>query len=195
MLIIIIGMGSIIALFILLGHFFDKRNLPSVPADAALVFGTTLAWKARTRWETAAQLFNDGMVRYLIVSGSVRVQGTDMTEAEWFRENLIEQGIPTDRVITENRATNTRENTELVLPILRQHNFKSVILVMSDFEGIRAHLTAKRAWQGHGITIYDYHAPSPGHWSPWTWWMTRKGWHLSWYTLQRIFRYSLWRYL
>jgi uncharacterized SAM-binding protein YcdF (DUF218 family) len=197
MLIIIIGMSSIIilALFVLLGHFFDKRNLPSAPADVALVFGTTLVWKARSRWETAAQLFKQGSVRYLIVSGGVRMRDTNVTEAEWFRANLIEHGIAPDRVIIENRATNTRENTELVLPILRQRNFQTVILVMSDFEGVRAHLTAKRAWQGHGITIYDYHAPSPGHWSPWTWWMAREGWHLTWYTLQRIFRYSLWKYL
>jgi hypothetical protein len=65
---------------------------------------------------------------------------------------------------------------------------------MSDFEGLRAHLTAKRAWQGQGIAIYDCHAPSTGHWNPWTWWLTREGRSLTWYTVSRLFRYRLWPY-
>lgn len=180
---------------ILLGHFFNKRDLHSVPADAALVFGTGLSWKARSRWTTAAHLFREGMVRYIIVSGGARVKGKLLTEAEWFRAELIDEGVPPERILLENRATNTAENTQFALPLLKQNNFETVILVMSDFEGIRAHLTAKRAWQGQGIKIYDYHASSKGHWSPWTWWITREGRSLTWYTLPRLFRYGLWKHL
>jgi hypothetical protein len=66
---------------------------------------------------------------------------------------------------------------------------------MSDFEGIRAHLTARRAWIGHDIEVYDVHAASVGHWNPWTWWLTPEGWRLTWYTVPRLFRYRLLSYL
>lgn len=55
-----------------------------------------------------------------------------------------------------------KQNCELCLCILQQHGFGSVVLVMSDFESVRAHLTAKRAWAGAGIQIYDAHAPLAG---------------------------------
>ena len=178
-----------------LGHFFNHRRLPAGPVDAALVFGTGLAWKAQARCATAGELFHRGLARYLIVSGGVPVPGMDLTEAAWFQAQLVRRGVPADRVLLEPGATNTAENVTLALPIITAHRFRSVILVMSDFEGIRAHLTAKRAWHGQGIAIYDYHAPSPGYWNPWTWWLTPSGWRLTWYTLPRLFRYRLWPYL
>jgi len=193
---VIIGLvGFIIFLLVLLGHFFNKRHLPSTPSDAALVFGTGLAWKAQARCTTAAQLFNQGLTRYIIVSGGVMVPNTNMIEAEWFRLKLTERCIPSDRILVENRAANTAQNVEFSLPIIKEHGFQSIILVMSDFEGIRAHLTAKKAWHGQDIKVYDYHAPSIGYWNPWTWWLTREGRHLTWYTLPRLFRYRLLKYL
>jgi uncharacterized SAM-binding protein YcdF (DUF218 family) len=196
---IVIRLGWIIlpilGVLIGLGHFFNRRQLPVTPADAALVFGAGLAWKAQSRCATAAELFHRGLIPYLIVSGGVLVPGTNIVEAVWFRDELVRQGVPADRILLEVQATNTAENTRFALPILIAHQFNTVILIMSDFEGIRAHLTAKRAWRGHGITIYDYHAPSPGYWHPWTWWLTPRGWHLTWYTLVRLFRYRLWQYL
>jgi uncharacterized SAM-binding protein YcdF (DUF218 family) len=77
--------------------------------------------------------------------------------------------VPAGRILLEPRATNTAENATFALPIIAAHQFTAVVLVMSDFEGIRAHLTAKRAWHGQGIKIYDYHARprlaigTPGH--------------------------------
>jgi uncharacterized SAM-binding protein YcdF (DUF218 family) len=196
---IVIRMGwiflPILGVLIGLGNFFNRRQLPMTPVDAALVFGTGLAWKAQSRCATAAEVFQRGLVRYLIVSGGVLVPSTNIPEAVWFRDQLLRHGVPADRIMLEPHATNTAENASFALPMIIAHQFTSVILIMSDFEGIRAHLTAKRAWRGHGITIYDYHAPSPGYWHPWTWWLTRRGWRLTWYTLPRLFRYRLWPYL
>jgi uncharacterized SAM-binding protein YcdF (DUF218 family) len=178
-----------------LGHFLNRRRLPTTCADAALVFGTGLPWKAQARCAMAAQLYHQGLVRYLIASGGVLVPGVGVTEAEWFREQLVASGVPAERVLLEACATNTNENTEFALPIINERQFKQVVLVMSDFEGIRAHLTARRAWRGQGITIYDCHAPSKGYWNPWTWWLTPEGRRLTWYTVPRLFRYRLLPYL
>jgi uncharacterized SAM-binding protein YcdF (DUF218 family) len=178
-----------------LGCWIDRRRLPSTPADAALVFGASTEWKARARWTTVAELYHAGVVRHVVVSGGPTVPGQGVSEAEWFRRNLLALGVPDARILVEDRATHTGENAAFALPILRAHGFRSVVLVMSDFEGIRAHLTARRAWRGHGIAIYDRHAPSPGHWGRCTWWLTREGRRWTWYTLPRLFRYRLLPYL
>jgi uncharacterized SAM-binding protein YcdF (DUF218 family) len=185
----------LIAAFIYLGHALNRRRLPPGTADVALVFGTGLPWKARARVSMAAQLFHQGSVRSLIVSGGVIFPGTTLTEAAWFRDALICRGVPEQHILVEDQATNTAENAAYALPIILAHQFQSVVLVMSDYEGLRAHLTSKRAWNGHGLTIYDCHAPSPGHWDAWAWWLSREGWNLTCYTVVRLVRYGLWRYL
>jgi uncharacterized SAM-binding protein YcdF (DUF218 family) len=186
--------GAVIAL-VALGHSLNWRRAPRTQADAALVFGCGEVWKRETRCATASAVFHRGMVRWLVVSGGVLVPGTGQTEAAWFHDNLVARGVPAQRILLEARATNTAENVAHALPILKSRGFTRVVLVMSDFEAIRTHLTAKRAWQGQGITIYDYHAPSPGHWSAWTWWLSREGWSLTFYTVSRLFRYRLLLYL
>src|SRR5436190_16836891 len=89
---IVIRMGwiflPILGVLIGLGNFFNRRQLPVTPVDAALIFGTGLAWKAQSRCATAAEVFQRGLVRYLIVSGGVLVPGTNTPEAVWFRDQL-----------------------------------------------------------------------------------------------------------
>jgi len=184
------------ACLVVVGQFLNRRRLPREPADVALVFGSGLDWKAESRWKTAADVFDRGQAPQLIVSGGVPMPGLGgTTEAEWFRARLMEHGVPGERIHVENRATNTGENVEFTTPILAAHGWTRVILVMSDFEGIRAHLTARRAWHGRRIAIFDYHAASIGHWSAWTWWLSKEGWQLTWYTVPRLFRYRLLPYL
>jgi uncharacterized SAM-binding protein YcdF (DUF218 family) len=192
----IVSALALLGCFIGVGLFLNRRRLPAAPADVALVFGTGLHWKAESRWRTAAAVFDRGLAPHLIVSGGVPMPGMRaMSEAEWFRERLLEHGVPDERIHLENRATNTGENIEFTTPILAAHGWTRVILVMSDFEGIRAHLTARRAWGGDGIAIFDCHAASIGHWSAWTWWLSKEGWQLTWYTVPRLFRYRLLPYL
>ncbi len=183
------------AVLVGMGPFLDRRRLPAAPADAALVFGASTEWKARARWATAAELYHAGVVRHVVVSGGVVVPGLGISEAEWLRRGLVAAGVPGERILLEERATHTGENAAFALPILRAHGFRSVVLVMSDFEGIRAHLTARKAWRGYPVRIYDRHAPSPGHWGRRTWWLTREGRRWTRYTVTRLFRYRLLPYL
>lgn len=183
-----------ILVLILIGHLLDKRDLPSFQADAALVFGTSLSWKAKARWTHAAQLYHQRLARHVIVSGGVPVPDLSQTEAEWFRDNLINLHIPSEQILIENRATNALENVSFALPIIQCYKFKTIILVMSDFTGLRAHLTAQRAWSGNNITIFNSHAPSGSHWNPWTWWLSQEGWHLTLYAVRRLLRYRLLQY-
>jgi uncharacterized SAM-binding protein YcdF (DUF218 family) len=178
-----------------LGHAIHWRRPPRTPADVALVFGCGLAWKAESRLQAALDLYRAGLVRHVIVSGGVPMPGGGPTEAAWFHARLLEAGVDARHVTMEARATNTAENAAFALPILEAHGFRRVVLVMSDFEAIRAHLTARRAWLGRGLTIFDAHGTSGPHWNRWTWWLSREGWSLTWYTVPRLFRYRLLPYL
>lgn len=178
-----------------LGWCLDVRRPPSRAADVALVFGCGEPWKAEARLTQALALHQAGLAPHLITSGGVLMPGRDATEAEWFRDWLVARGVPADRVHVEARATNTAENAEFSGPILEAHGWHRVILVMSDFEGLRAHLTSRRAWLGKGVTLYDVHASSWPRWSRWTWWMSAEGWRLTWHTVPRLFRYGLIPYL
>lgn len=183
-----------VILFLAMGHLLNKQDLPAFRADAALVFGTGLGWKAEARWRHAAQLYRQGSIRHVIVSGGVPVPGKSQTEAEWFRDNLVLLDVPKEDILVESQAANASENAVFALPIIQQHEFRTVILVMSDFTGLRAHLTAKRAWAGSGIQIFNSHAPSGSHWNRWRWWLSREGWRLTLYVVKRLFRYRLWQY-
>ena len=195
LLFILVATAAVLAPLLGIGWFFDRRHRPSAPADVALVFGCGTAWKAETRLKTALELHRQGLAPHVIVSGGVPVPAVAMTEAEWFRDRLVRDGVPAECIHMENRARNTAENVAFAWPILEAHGWRRVILVMSDFEGIRAHLTARRAWRGKGVTLYDCHAQSGTRWHRWWWWTSRDGWALTWYTLPRLFRYRLLPYL
>ena len=196
LLFVIVAAVAVPASLVAVGLFLNRRRLPNTAADVGLVFGTGLDWKAASRVEAATAAFKQGLARHLIVSGGVPMPGLgNVTEAEWFRSQLVDRGVPGDRIHIEDRATNTAENVEFSTPIVDAHGWTRVLLIMSDFEGIRAHLTARRAWRGRGLTIFDAHAASTGHWNAWTWWLSREGWHLTWYTVPRLFRYRLLPYL
>jgi uncharacterized SAM-binding protein YcdF (DUF218 family) len=184
-----------ICLFIALGFLLNKRNLPAAPADVTLVFGTYIEWKARSRWLRAAEIYHQGLSHCLIVSGGVRVPGQPLTEAEWFRDHLVALGVPAEKILLENRARTTPENAAFTLPLLKEHAFQSVILVMSDYTGRRADLAAKKAWQGYSVAIYNAHASSGWHWSPWTWWLHPEGWKFTLYSINRLVAEDLLRYL
>jgi len=185
----------VLSTFFGVGFLLQKNNLPPETADVALVFGTGLPWKARARWSHAATLFEEHLVKNIIVSGGVLVKQLGITEAEWFRKELLALDVPAEKIWLENRATNAAENVAFSRPILLEQGFTSLVLVMSDFAGLRAHLTAKRELHGGGFEIYNSHAPSTGHWSPWTWWLTKEGWQLTKYVVVRLFRYRLLPYL
>jgi uncharacterized SAM-binding protein YcdF (DUF218 family) len=192
--IVILSAAILLAFLILLGKLLNTSKLPQDIADAALVFGTGNPWKGRARCAIAAELVTGGFVREVIVSGGVAVKDRGLTEAEWFRSILIDEGVPEDCIILENRATNTKQNVDYALDIIREKGFSSIVLVMSDFEGLRAHLTAAKSWSGQGISIHDWHAPSTGHWSENWWWLSSEGRSLTWYAVSRIYRYALWRH-
>src|SRR4051812_24605610 len=63
----------------------------------------------------AADLFNESWAGWLVISGGVVFNGNEkaieqkLTEAEHFRDIAISKAVPAERIIIENKATNTGE--------------------------------------------------------------------------------------
>ncbi len=63
--------------------------------------------------EKAAQLFKEGFAQYILISGGfgrLSGQNATRTEAEIFRDVTVSMGVPEDKIILENKSTNTQTN-------------------------------------------------------------------------------------
>lgn len=65
----------------------------------------------------------------IIVTGGVQKSG--VTESYLMKNWLIEKGVSKDRIIIEDKARDTVENTINSTQILKEHNAKSIILISS----------------------------------------------------------------
>ncbi|KAK8016212.1 hypothetical protein PG993_014401 [Apiospora rasikravindrae] len=100
----------------------------------------------------AAVLFLTGYGdRFLIFSGGVGklTQGRfAKPEAEMFADIAREMGVPDDKIIVENRSTNTGENVRFVWDLLEQRRVKvqSFVLVQKPYMERRTYATFKKQW-------------------------------------------------
>jgi uncharacterized SAM-binding protein YcdF (DUF218 family) len=103
--------------------------------------------------ERGAQLFLDGWAPLLIFSGglgSITRQLWTEPEADQFARVAVAMGVPRERILVENRSTNTGENvlfTKQLLAEKRIHVGK-FILVQKPYMERRTYATFKRVWPG-----------------------------------------------
>lgn len=101
--------------------------------------------------ERAAELFLQGLGDYLVFSGGVGKLTKDMfseSEAEHFAEIAKEAGVPADKIIIENKSTNTGENIRFTHKLLSKMHIKmdSMTLVQKPYMERRTFATFKKQW-------------------------------------------------
>jgi len=101
--------------------------------------------------EYAADLFLQGYAPYIIFSGdrgSLTARIFEKPEAEIFADIALARGVPKDKIIIENRSTNTGENVQFTREILKQKgfDFNSFILVQKPYMERRTYATFKKVW-------------------------------------------------
>lgn len=99
----------------------------------------------------AVDLFLKGYAPYIIFSGGLGNLTREMfkkTEAEIFAKIAFQAGVPKDKVIIENKSTNTGENIEFTIKLLKEKKleFNSFILVQKPYMERRAYATFKKVW-------------------------------------------------
>lgn len=112
-----------------------------VAADAALVMSGDVDYR---RLERAVALLQARSVCWLVLTGG----GVGGDSAATMRELAIEKGVAADRILTEDRATTTRENLLLSVPVIRARGFAVIALVTNASHMARAERVARKALPG-----------------------------------------------
>ena len=101
-------------------HFFGTTGYRRA-ADAAVVFGARvfasgqLTTRLEDRVRTAADLYTDGLVDILIMSGGVGESGRD--EAEVMRDRAIEPGVPKRAIVLDYQGFDTDRTVANTVPM------------------------------------------------------------------------------
>ena len=163
----LIGIGFFILSFILLQTMIIQAAKPypgEVKVEYMIVLGAGLWSDAPSptlarRLETSLKYLEDNPQVRAVVSGGLGV-GETITEAEAMKRFLLASGISQERIIMEERATNTKENIqfskELIEEVATDFSNK-VLIVTSDFHLFRAKFLAKR----NGLEAFGLAAETP----------------------------------
>ena len=108
-------------------------------ADAIAVF----SGDSGARTERAVELLKDGYADYLILSGGKVYD--NVTMAELMKKHAIKLGVDESKILIDNEALTTNENAEFTTNMIEENNFKSVIVVTSDYHTRRSKLAMEKA--------------------------------------------------
>ena len=108
-------------------------------ADAIAVF----SGYSGARTERAVELLKEGYADYLILSGGKVYD--DVTMSELMKNHAIKLGVDESKILIDDEASTTNENAEFTTNIIEENNFKSVIVVTSDYHTRRSKLAMEKA--------------------------------------------------
>ena len=149
-----------------------SKGQPLRSVDAILVLGRRLEGDQLTevfkqRLEHAVALWLMGLAPRVIVSGGITGTAT-WSEAEAGRAWLLEQGLPDEMVLAEDRSQHTLENLFNIREDLRAKGWSTLILVSDPLHLARALACS----QGFGMEVIGSPAsacpPRPGSLGWWT---------------------------
>ena len=104
--------------------FGPAKNRKGVPSN-----------ELKRRVDKAVALYQAGLAPYIIFTGADTGGGC---EALVMKELAVKAGVPVERIITEEKATDTITNTKYSVEIMRQRGFKKAILVSNPYHLMRA---------------------------------------------------------
>lgn len=135
---------------------WDYLQLHEVPVRSDIIF--CLCSHDMRVAERAAQLMLDGLGDYLIFSGGVGklTEGMfDKSEAEIFADIAKKMGVPSEKILIEDKSTNTGENVRFTYDLLREEGIKSeaILLVQKPYMERRTYATFKKQWPDQNTQI------------------------------------------
>ena len=118
-----------------------RMSAPPAHADAIVVLAGGVGETGKAgggsteRLNEAIELYRAGYAPYLVLSSGYVYS---FKEAEEMRDRAIAQGVPAASIALELRSTNTYQNVTFVDEILRDHKWRSILLVSSPYHMRRA---------------------------------------------------------
>jgi uncharacterized SAM-binding protein YcdF (DUF218 family) len=116
---------------------------PSAHGEVGIVLGSSLrqnkvSLSLQERLERAVVLFQEGRIRFIIVSGGLDRTEFDLTEAEGMRIYLMERGIPDSVIVMEQQATSTYENLLFSKQLMLDNNWHTSVIITHRYHMYRA---------------------------------------------------------
>jgi uncharacterized SAM-binding protein YcdF (DUF218 family) len=166
---IIFGLGLLIFLFVessIIANGFktniDKKS-DYIIVLGARVKGYDLSLALKYRLDKAYEYLTNNKGTKAILSGG-KGKGENISEAEAMSRYLFTRGISKDRLILEDKSTNTDENIINSFKIINKYNKDAnVIVVTSRFHILRSKMIAKdngKSIEGIGVKTKAYLVPS-----------------------------------
>ena len=129
------------------------------PADAIVVFGAaeyngTPSPIFRARLDHAFDLEEDGLAPLIVTTGGKGGDPT-FTEAGVGRDYLVQRGVDSARILTDNRSATSFASVRAAARMLKERHARSCIAVSDGFHLFRV----KRMFAHEGITVYASPVP------------------------------------
>ena len=137
----------------------DGLNDEIHQADVGVVLGNkveqdgTPSDRLKSRLEKAVELYRDGYLSYILVSGGVGIEGYD--EAEVMKNYLVQKGIPSDKIMADSAGLNTRMTAENTRRMMDDKGLKSVMVITQFYHISRTKLAFTQV--GYDA-VYSAHA-------------------------------------
>jgi uncharacterized SAM-binding protein YcdF (DUF218 family) len=101
--------------------------------------------------DVTAALFHRGAFPLIVFTGANAPTTRDRFpggEAVHYRQRAIELGVPSEAILIEPRATNTRENIEFSRQLMAEHGLQaeSAVLICRPYQQRRAYATCRQVW-------------------------------------------------
>jgi uncharacterized SAM-binding protein YcdF (DUF218 family) len=125
-----------------------------VPADAIVV----LCSHDKSVAARGAELWLAGWAPLLVFSGGLGAITRHLwqePEADQFARVATAMGVPSERILIENRSTNTGENVRFTRALLEQKGIEParLILVQKPYMERRTYATFEKVWPGKAIVV------------------------------------------
>ena len=126
---------------------YHQLRMPPRPADVILALGSNDPRVA----DHAARLWLDGLAPWLVCSGKVGALTAGqygMSEAAFFARRAAGLGVPPDRILIEDRSTNTGENAAYCRALLHERGLPCarVLAVQKPYMERRTFATLSKVW-------------------------------------------------
>jgi vancomycin permeability regulator SanA len=138
---------------------WDGLHDDAQAADVAIVLGNEVrasgqpSARLQSRLDKTVELYRQGLFQEVIASGGIDERGVD--EAAVMKAYLVQHGVASDHIQTDNLGANTFLTAKNAAQIMREKHLESALVISQYFHISRSKLALKR----FGIApVYTAHA-------------------------------------
>ncbi|MBW6431671.1 YdcF family protein [Patescibacteria group bacterium] len=180
---IVWGGAVLIALVFALPLFIGWYLSPQDSIRKADAIVTVSGGDNNARIKKTVELYKEGWAPYIIYSGAA-AEG-NVSNAAAMRNISVKSGIPSSRIFIEEESVNTEENAKFTAKIIKEKEYKSIILVTSPYHQRRT-MNQFKSELGDDLEIINQSAIDED-WRKRGWWEDEQGRFLTIGELGKIF--------